>query len=75
MVFPNPSAALRLADAVLVEQHDEWQVSGRRYLPEGSMAAATATAKNTELPPPPCSCTSWASNSAVTGTPPIREVT
>ncbi len=37
-VFPNPAALLRLAAAVLVEAHDEWQVSDRRYLSEGSIA-------------------------------------
>src|SRR5881227_547433 len=37
-VFPNPAALLRLAGVVLVEAHDEWQVSDRRYLSEGSMA-------------------------------------
>ena len=37
-VFPNPEALMRLAGAVLVEAHDEWQVSDRRYLAEGSMA-------------------------------------
>jgi putative transposase len=40
-VFPNPEALLRLAGAVLVEAHDEWQVTDRRYPSEGSMALLT----------------------------------
>lgn len=37
-VFSNPAALLRLASAVLVEQHDEWEAGDRRYLSEVSMA-------------------------------------
>jgi putative transposase len=37
-VFPTPAALLRLAGSVLAKAHDEWQVSDRRYLSEGSMA-------------------------------------
>jgi transposase-like protein len=40
-VFPNPAALLRLAGCVLIEVHDEWQVSDRRYLSEGSMTQLT----------------------------------
>jgi putative transposase len=44
-VFPNPEALGRLAGAVLVETHDERQVSDRRYLSEGSMALLTNATK------------------------------
>lgn len=37
-VSPSPEALLRLAGAVLIEAHDEWAVSDRRYLSESSMA-------------------------------------
>ncbi|MFI7209334.1 IS256 family transposase [Micromonospora aurantiaca (nom. illeg.)] len=44
-VFPNPEALLRLAGAVLVEAHDEWQTGDRRYLAEGSMAQISPPSK------------------------------
>ena len=37
-IFPNPAALLRLSGCVLIEAHDEWQDSDRRYLSEESMA-------------------------------------
>ena len=49
-VFPNPAALLRLAGAVLVEMHDEWQVSDRRYLSESSMALLTKTEQEVAHP-------------------------
>ena len=50
-VFPNPAALLRLAGAVLIEQHDEWEAGDRRYFSENSMlelAAMNATAQTIE---------------------------
>ena len=45
-VFPNPEAFLRLAGSALIEQHDEWAASDRRYFSERSVALLT------ETPPP-----------------------
>jgi putative transposase len=41
-----------LAGAVLVEAHDEWQVSDRRYLSEGSMALLTRPDPDKEVAQP-----------------------
>jgi putative transposase len=37
-IFPDDNSILRLIGSVLSEQHDEWQVTDRRYLGEESMA-------------------------------------
>jgi putative transposase len=48
-VFPNDAAIDRLVTAVIVEQHDEWAVTDRRYLSETSMARLR---QNTPTPVP-----------------------
>jgi len=59
-VFPNPAALLRLAGAVLVEQHDEWEAGDRRYFSEHSMrqldAMNTAQVEEVVIPEPSCVC-------------------
>jgi len=40
-MFPNQAAFLRLATAVVIESHDEWQVT-RRYLSDVSMGELRA---------------------------------
>jgi transposase-like protein len=51
-VFPNADALLRLAGAVLVEAHDEWQTGDRRYLAEATMALLTAATPRSEVAHP-----------------------
>jgi len=54
-IFPNPAALLRLSSCVLIEAHDEWQDSDRRYLSEESMALLnppTPTVLQTKPTPP-----------------------
>jgi putative transposase len=51
-VFPNPDALLRLAGAVLVEAHDEWQTGDRRYLSEATMALLVTPAPGQGLATP-----------------------
>ena len=54
-IFPTTDSLLRLSACVLIEAHDEWQDSDRRYLSEASMAllnppAPTAIEPTTPTP-------------------------
>jgi putative transposase len=51
-IFPNTDSLLRLSACVLIEAHDEWQDTDRRYLSEGSMALLYPTPP-VALPTPP----------------------
>jgi putative transposase len=54
-IFPDDTSVIRLVGAVLLEQHDEWAVTERRYLSEESMATIDqhlkqAATEHPELP-------------------------
>ena len=48
--FPNPAALTRLTGHVLIEQHDEWDGSERRYFSEQSMALLNHDTKEVAIP-------------------------
>lgn len=51
-IFPNDASIARLVTAVVVEAHDEWAVSERRYLSEESMAKLNQPAPETAIADP-----------------------
>ncbi|GIU92796.1 MAG: IS256 family transposase [Acidimicrobiia bacterium] len=52
-IFPDDTPVLRLVGAVLIEVHDDWQTSDRRYLSEGSMKLIGQNTKEVTTPDTP----------------------
>lgn len=46
--FANPAPLLRLAEAVLLKQNDEWEAADRCFFSEQSMARLTTTTNSTQ---------------------------
>ncbi len=62
-VFPNPAALLRLAGSVLIEPHDEWTVSDRRFCSERSEDLLVAADSDIEgRLDTPALMTAWSGN-------------
>jgi putative transposase len=47
-IFPNDTAVLRLTGAILLDTHEEWLATDRRYLSETSMAKLFPEREDTE---------------------------
>jgi putative transposase len=52
-ISPDDNSVLRLVGAVLLEAHDDWQTTDRRYLSEGSMKLIGQPAKEVTSPNTP----------------------
>jgi hypothetical protein len=51
-IVPNEATVIRLVGAVLADAHGEWQVHGRRYLSEASMALLVPALVDGDTDPP-----------------------
>lgn len=48
--IPDDPALLRLAEHILIEQHDEWDSADRRYFSDASMALLNTTGEEDNIP-------------------------
>ena len=56
-IFPDDASVIRLVGAVLVDQHDDWAATERRYLSEGSMALIDTPTPGGDHQPTPTNST------------------